>query len=89
MIDKRSGSVVHKKIQDLHEMVGDNPCSDEIYGPGTADQGLIDFEYVGDLLAKTYTMGTYEGRLTKEEMLECNRLNKKYKKMKKKLDTST
>ena len=89
MIDKSSGSVVHSKVSALHEMVGDNPCDNKIYGEGTAEQGLKDFEYMSELLEKVWTMGTFEGSLTKEEMLECNRLNKKYKKMKKRLDTYT
>jgi len=75
-MDKRSGSEVNEKISKLHELIGDVSL---ILTGDNGKQSLKDFEYAGDLLAKTFTMGTYEGELNKTELLEANRLWKKYK----------
>ena len=84
----------NKKVAKLHDLVGDTNLELEIGKNCTKEemnQALPDFEIVSDLLAKTYSFneklntGTYEGRLTKNEMKVCNDMWDKYTKLKERI----
>ena len=69
----KKSKMAHNKIAVLHEMIGD--C---IEGTTLSSD---DFEWAGDMLTKTYTMGSYNGSLTEEECIKANKLYKAYQKL--------
>ena len=69
----------HERIGTLHELVGDYTLTDLATERGDGLTSFNDFDWCGDMLEKTYTMGTYEGSLTKEEKKKAKNLYRVYK----------
>ena len=81
----------HKKVSKLNELMGNINVQLEIGKNCTnkeMKQVFKDDKLIGDLLAKTYSFnkklntGTYEGKLSKNEMIACNNLWNKYNELK-------